>query len=71
MTSSNDCSCGLREHIQKMIDKCDKEMRQIENTEYDETGLIVLQPEARYEYLEGLRSRLQFMLDYPEREQVV
>lgn len=71
-------SLGLRDHIQKMIDKCTIELGQI----YD-NGNIKVKPkqmpndiwsdiqEDRADYLSELRSKLQFMLDYPEREQVV
>lgn len=72
------CICGLKEHIQKMIDKCKEQLELIENGTYPQPpnakanedlwdGIL----EERHAYLEGLQSKLQFMLDYPEREQIV
>jgi len=78
MTDQLTCNCGIRQHIQKMIDKCKVEMREIEEGKTikpqswmnsNEMWFDLL--EERHEYLSELQSKLQFMLDYPEREQVV
>ena len=70
MTKDIECNCGLRDHIQKMIDKCKQKKLEIQNAGFESLPIEGLD-EERYEYLDGLEGKLQFMLDYPEREQVV
>ena len=62
------CRCGLREHIQRMIDKCKVRKKEIEEGKYEFPSAF---EEERYEYLANLESKLQFMIDHPEREQTV
>lgn len=65
------CNCGLREHIQKMIDKCKKEKLEIEKDPESDHPTFFGITEERYDHLDNLQSTLQFILDYPDREQTV
>lgn len=78
MMNKQSCNCGLRQHIQKMIDKCVIEMEAIR-----EDGQINKRPpscpegvwydmqEERHEYLSDLERMLDFMLNHTEKEQIV
>jgi len=70
-TKESKCQCGLREHIQKMIDKCKMKKLEIENSEPTTHIPDQYLEEERYEYLDNLQANLQFMLDHPEQEQCV
>ena len=72
----NECQYALSvvKHIKKMIQRCKTELDKLESGHNSlpfsgEQASMILS--ERYEYLEGLQSELQFILDYPEREQSV
>lgn len=66
------------QHIQSMLKKCKIELETIRSGNMARPPTIVADDpiwldiqEERHEYLEGLQSTLQFIIDYPEREQTV
>lgn len=61
------CSCGLKEHIEKMIERCKTEKRGLENEGYTSISEQHL-AEERFEYLDNLQGILQFIINHPEQE---
>ena len=69
------------QHIQSMLKKCKIELETIRSGRNEmpitfgnsEQSVAIWNDiqEERHEYLEGLQSKLQFIIDYPEREQTV
>lgn len=64
--------------IQSMITRCNAELDKLYNGNEDAPPMMDKNSaiwadmcNERIEYLEGLLSKLKFMLDYPERDQVV
>lgn len=68
----------LKNHVESMLERCDAEIQKLYDGREDmPAGMNKNDPVwadicgERIEYLEGLRSKLAFILQYPERQQVV